>query len=157
MFQAVIILILSYLANNAMSIKFRPFVLKVKTYNRVQPQTDPLSMGCDYYIDKNLYISYHNDDFVSYINLLHDRGYYSNMLYSHDDVVPYEMQLEEMRRIELELRMSPVLVYDEKQFTSKEFEETYSNMIQYELRCWNKNWKDIHQVVMAEERYERII
>ena len=114
-------------------------------------------MGCDFYSDKNLYISYHNDDFVSYINLQHDRGYYSEIFWADKDDLDYEKQLEEMKRIELELRMTPMLVYDENKFTSSYFEGLYKNMVEYEIRCWRKNWSDIKQIIKAEERYERLI
>jgi hypothetical protein len=110
-----------------------------------------LNMGCDYYIDKSLYIYDYQDKTLSYINLEKTRGYY---WYCKDEDEPdydYDAYIKEI----LEPSMEPIIIYINKSFTKLSFEKKYEKLIDYELKICNKTWDDVNKIIKEEERYER--
>jgi hypothetical protein len=117
-----------------------------------------ISMGCDYYIEQNLYIHY-NDNDSKCIRLRRDRGYYSDI---YDDFimnVKYQnsnmTEWEKIKEYHLEPRAQPYLVYTNNSFTNMYVLDRYQDMVKYEIVNYNKNWDDIKEIVILEERYER--
>lgn len=100
-------------------------------------------MGCDYYIDKNLYIYYKNNSNITFILLEHDQGYFYD---KDDDDDDYKEQLKP--------RMKPVSIYLNDAFCKPHFEEKYKSLILQHLPI-DKVWKDIFKIVKKESRYER--
>jgi hypothetical protein len=113
-----------------------------------------LIMGCDYYIDKRLYIYYHNDIGLSYINLDHNRGYYSNYFLSDEHIYEDEDYDKYIKRI-LEPSMKPIVIFLNNTFCELYFEKKYKKIIEYELNISNKTWNDVNQIIKKEVRYER--
>ena len=114
-----------------------------------------LYMGCDYYIDKNLYIYFNNDPRFSCINLSHEKGYYWWYDGIDEDDDGFQEEVEEYRRKDLEPRMQPILLYAKNQFRKVSFEIKYKKIIDYNLVSFNRGWKDIYKIVKVEERYPR--
>jgi hypothetical protein len=82
-------------------------------------------MGCDYYIDKTLYIYYNNDISLSYINLEHDRGYYLNYFLSDEDI---DEDYDKYRKRILELSMKPIIIFINNTFSKLSFEKNYKKL-----------------------------
>jgi hypothetical protein len=108
-------------------------------------------MGCDYYIDKSLYIYDYQDKTLSYINLEKSRGYY--WYYKDEDEWDYDF--EAYKKNILEPSMEPIIIYNNNTFTKLSFEKKYEKLIDYELKISNKTWEDINKIIKIEERYER--
>lgn len=110
-----------------------------------------LNMGCDYYIDKSLYIYDYQDTTLSYINLEKNRGYY---WYCKDEDEP-DYDFDTYRKEILEPSMEPILIYTNNTFTKLSFEKKYEKLIEDELRTINKSWENVNKIIKKEERYER--
>lgn len=110
-----------------------------------------LNMGCDYYIDKSLYILGYNDNIISFIQLEKSRGYY--WYYKDEDELDYDF--EAYRKNILEPSFEPIIIYTNNSFTKLSFEKKYEKLIDYELKICDKTWEDINKVMKKEERYER--
>ena len=117
-----------------------------------------ISMGCDYYIEDNLYI-YYNDNGYNCIKLYRDRGYYYDI---HDDFImdmKYETEnmteWEKIKQYHLEPRAKPYLLYSNNSITDRIILYRYEKMINRAIINDNKNWDDINEIVILEERYER--
>ena len=85
-------------------------------------------MGCDYYIEENLYIRY-NDDTSNCIKLGRDRGYYYDV---HDDFImnmKYETEnmteWEKIKQYHLEPKAKPYLLYTNNSFTNMDVSDRY--------------------------------
>ena len=103
-------------------------------------------MGCDYYIDKHLWI-YDNDNIViTSICLAHDRGYF----YDNDDDDDSEKSIQE----QLKPSMKPMLIYENNVFCKPAFESKYKSLVLQHLPK-DKTWEDISKIVKRESRYER--
>jgi len=110
-----------------------------------------LNMGCDYYIDKSLYILDYNDKILSFIELEKNRGYY---WYDKDEDEPdYDFEL--YKKYILEPSFEPIIIYTNNSFINLSFEKKYEKLIDYELKICNKKWDDVNKVIKKEERYER--
>jgi len=108
-------------------------------------------MGCDYYIDKSLYIyDYHNIT-LSYINLEKNRGYY---WYDKDEDEP-DYDFVAYIKETLEPSMDPIIIYTNNTFTKSSYEKKYEKLIEDELKTCDKTWNDVNQIIKKEERYER--
>ena len=75
-----------------------------------------LNMGCDYYIDKNLEIYDYNDKEISYINLEHERSYYSFSSLLDEDEDKYETELAVYIEDILKPNMKPIVIYSNNTF-----------------------------------------
>ena len=114
-----------------------------------------LNMGCDYYIDKDLNIYYHNDESFSSINLQHEKGYYWFESTLDEDEDGYESERKEYIKKTLEPYMKPISIYSNNTFNKLQFENKYKKIIEDELNILNKTWNDINKVIKIESRYER--
>lgn len=111
-------------------------------------------MGCDYYIDKNLYIYYHNDNKYSVINLERQRGYFYNSFDEDDE--DYEKKLAKEIKDCLKPNMKPIVIYSNDSFHQPNFEYKYKELIENEVKKdFNKKWSDIKEVIKKESRFER--
>jgi len=116
-------------------------------------------MGCDYYIEKNLYI-YYKDNSIGYINLKKDRGYFYEI--HHDmtvDLSLYNSSVEVrniLKKYHLEPKEMPCLIYSHGNFTNKDLSKKYKMILEYEMMNHDyKTWDDINHIVVIEERYKR--
>lgn len=110
-----------------------------------------LNMGCDYYIDKSLYIyDYHNIT-LSYINLEKNRGYY---WYDKDEDEP-DYDFKKYIKNTLEPSMDPIIIYTNNTFLKLSYEKKYEKLIDNELKTCDKTWNDVNQIIKKEVRYER--
>jgi hypothetical protein len=112
-------------------------------------------MGCDYYIEKELQIYYHNETIFSYIILQRDQGYYWFSSALDEDEDGYEREFAEYMKQELEPRMKPILIYENNTFQKSSFERKYTQMIEHDLHLSKKTWTDINKILKIENRYER--
>jgi len=116
-------------------------------------------MGCDYFIEKFLVITFVNTMSNFTIILEIDTGHYS---FSLDEDHPiYDEKYAEYVEKTLEPGMEPIIIYEYDQFTSKKLENKYQMQIEEELKKYNKyspvqkEWKDIQEIVKREIRYEK--
>lgn len=110
------------------------------------------SMGCDYYIVKNLHI-YYNDNTKSSVEIERDRGYYYYDI--DEDELDYEMKMEEYVQNMLTPKMKPIILYGDGGFVNIKYESKYKTLIEYEITKKNKKWEDIVKIIKVESRYER--
>ena len=115
-----------------------------------------LNMGCDYYIDKDLHISYYNDEEISYINLEHERGNYWFISILDEDEDGYDEELKEYIKQELEPKMKPIVIYSNKTFNKLSFENKYKKIIENDIKRFNKTLNDVDEIIKIEKRYERL-
>lgn len=108
-------------------------------------------MGCDYYIDKNLYILDYHEQIISFINLEKSRGYY----WYNEDEDSLDYDFNNYRQNILEPSMNPIILYINNAFCKPSFEIKYKELINNELILYNKSWEDINKIIKKEERYER--
>jgi len=106
-------------------------------------------MGCDYYVDKNLYIYDHNDASFTFINLEKISCYYSYSLLL-DDVG----ETEYVKHV-LEPFKEPILIFNNNTFSDVSFEQKYKKIIECELKTCNKQWEDVNKIIQTEETYVR--
>jgi len=110
-------------------------------------------MGCDYYIDKDLILFFHNDYRPTYINLEHNRGYFYDLSIDIDEE-DYERKEEESVKKQLTPSMKPILIYENNLFIKAIYEEKYKDLILHHLPN-DKTWTDIQKIIKSESRYER--
>lgn len=110
-------------------------------------------MGCDYYMDKDLYIYFHNTHRYIFINLEHNRRYFYEINIDSDDE-DYEKKQEESETEQLMPSMKPILIFMNDTFSKPIFEEKYKELILQNLPK-DKTWEDILKIVKKESRYER--
>jgi hypothetical protein len=109
-----------------------------------------LLMSCDFYIEKNLNIYYHNNDIFSSINLEKTKGYFWS--YGGDkDEYDYQYQIEELKKEQLKPLINPIIIYNKNKFIISSFEEKYKTMIENHIKEFNKNWSDIKLIVKKEQ------
>jgi len=108
-------------------------------------------MGCDYYIDKNLYILDKDEEIISFINLEKSRGYY----WYNEDEDSLDYDFNKYRQNILEPSMNPIILYINNTFCKSSFEIKYKELINNELILYNKSWENINKIIKKEERYER--
>jgi len=116
-------------------------------------------MGCDYYIEKNLYIYYTNEVLPFSLNLERDIGYYFEI---NDDKVldildndDYIVKWKKLKKYHLEPRLNPVIIYSNNSFHDSYLAKKYKSMIEYEINYSYKKWNDIKEMIIVEERYEK--
>jgi hypothetical protein len=110
-------------------------------------------MGCDYYIDKSLYIFYSNDKELTYINLEKSRGYYTDYIFLDiEDAPDYDYETYKKETLE---PSKPITIYNNNTFSKLTFEKKYKELIDYELKICNKTWDNVNKIIKKEERYER--
>ena len=114
-----------------------------------------LNMGCDYYIDKNLEIYDYNDKEISYINLEHERSYYSFSSLLDEDEDKYETELAVYIEDILKPNMKPIVIYSNNTFNKLSSENKYKKIIEEEIKLFNKTWNDVSKIIKVENRYER--
>jgi len=110
-------------------------------------------MGCDYYIDKDLILFFHNDSSRKYIQLEHNRGYFYDINIDSDDE-DYARRQEDSEKEQLTPKMKPILIYENNNFSKPIFEEKYKQLILQNLPK-DKTWTDIKKIMKSESRYER--
>jgi hypothetical protein len=91
-------------------------------------------MGCDYYIDKNLEIYDYNDKEISYINLEHERSYYSFSSLLDEDEDKYETELAVYIEDILKPNMKPIVIYSNNTFNKLSSENKYKKIIEDDLK-----------------------
>jgi len=119
-------------------------------------------MGCDYYIEQNLWINY-NDESRSYINLHRERGYYydihdedfdNGLLSNYEDTS--DSLREKLKTYHLKPRTEPFTIYANHTFTNVEYSHKYGEMLEFEMINHDyKTWHDINEIVVVEERFQR--
>jgi hypothetical protein len=112
-----------------------------------------LDMECDYYIDKNLYIYYDNNDYTLF-NLRRIKGYY-NLDFLYQNAYNYDKQLEEYKKEILNVYTEPIIIYNNNSFTKLNFYNKYEHIISLLLEREKKEWNEIKEVIKIEERYVR--
>lgn len=141
------------------------FLLCINSYNSFftgiiyRKPINFLKMGCDYYIEKNLYI-YYKDNSIGYINIKKNRGYFYEI---HRDMTIdlslYNSSVEARNRLKeyhLEPKEMPCLIYSHGNFTNKDLSKKYKMILEYEMMNHDyKTWDDINHIVVIEERYKR--
>jgi len=110
-------------------------------------------MGCDYYINKNVYI-YFQDNSRHYILLEQRRGYFYE-IDKDEDEEDYEEEYEKSIQKQLEPVMKPIILYKDHSFCNNAFETKYKNIIDYELSKMGKTWDHVIKIIKSESRYER--
>jgi hypothetical protein len=128
-------------------------------------------MSCDFFIDKNLYIHYKNDNNFSFINLERIKEYYYDITYEdyHEydyetyeknfftfEDNDYEKRCKKLIEYQLKPKMKPIVIYNKGRFNKFIFEKKYKKKIEYEIKIRNKEWDDIKKIMKIEERYENI-
>ena len=128
-------------------------------------------MGCDYYIEQNLYIHY-NDNSVEYINVQRERAYYTDMrddlnIINEDDLslqkTDYteiynnlKLEWDKIKQAHLEPKEPPLLIYINHTFINEYLSNKYSHRLEFEMINNDyKTWDDINKIILLEERYER--
>ena len=114
-----------------------------------------LNMGCDYYIDKDLHIYDYNDIEISYINIDHERGYYWFISTLDEDEDGYDDKVAQYKKQALEPTMKPIVIYSNNTFNKLSFENKYKEMIEIEIKRFNKTLNDVDKIIKVENRYER--
>lgn len=125
------------------------------SYYILKSYLNKLNMGCDYYIDKNLYLYDHYDKILSFINLEHNRGYYYFDSLLDEDEDDYNKEYKEYLKNILEPTMKPIIIYSNNSFNKLSFENKYKKMVERELNYLKKSFKDIGKIIKEEKRYER--
>lgn len=134
---------------------YNSFTLINKQIRPIFYSRSKLSMGCDYYIDKDLEIYDYNNKLFSSINLEHERGYYFYMSIFDEDEDGYEGDYTRYIKETLEPHMKPIVIYSNSSFNKLTFESKYKQMIQAELLIINKTLNDVFKIIKSESRYER--
>lgn len=112
-------------------------------------------MGCDYYIEKHIYI-YFNDNTNSRADILLERNYgYFYDIDIDEDEDYYEEKYERCIREQLQPKMKPIVLYKDYSFCNNTFELKYKNLVETELSKIGKTWIDIQKIMKGECRYER--
>jgi hypothetical protein len=114
-------------------------------------------MGCDYYIDKDLHVYFHDEKMNDYflINLQHERGYFHDYPYDPDEE-DYEQNMNEMIKEQLKPQMKPIVLYTNNTFTKPHFENKYKRFVERKLNeDFYKKWDDVKEIIKVEVRYER--
>jgi hypothetical protein len=138
------------LSNSFISINKKYF-----TNFHLQNYKNKLNMGCDYYIDKNLYIYDYNNIILSYINLEHERGYYWFYSLLDEDEDGYDKELTSYIKDTLEPSMKPIVIYSNNNFNKLSFQNKYKKLIENDLELVNKTLNDVNKIIKIEKRYER--
>lgn len=110
-------------------------------------------MGCDYYIQKYLYIHY-KDKSKDYISLSTDRGYFYFSSDLDEDDPDFEIKNNELIRLQLKPRMKPIIIYQDNEFLSNFLENKYKFIVEQKMKN-GKYWIDIEKIIKKENRYER--
>ena len=118
-------------------------------------------MGCDYYIEKNLCITY-NDNSCYFINLEKERGYYTYIDMYDDFIINTTIEnsnlteREKNKQYHLTPKTKPFTIYKNHDFTNIDVSNKYKAMLEFEMMHHDYNvWDDIKEIVIVEERYER--
>jgi len=132
---------------------------KITNINRIN--ITKLFMGCDYYIEQNLCITY-NDNSCYYINLDKKRGYYSDTDIYDDFIMNTTIEnsnlteMEKNKQYHLTPKTTPFTIYNNHAFTNIDVSNKYKSMLEFEMMHNDYNtWDDIKDIVIVEERYQR--
>jgi hypothetical protein len=109
-------------------------------------------MGCDYYIEKFLYIMFKDSYDTSYITLEINSGYFYDISLDEDDP-KYNKEYKKMIHDCLSPSMIPILIYENDQFINEKLELKYKELIEKSIK--NTNLNGIFQIWKKESRYER--
>ena len=128
-------------------------------HNQINPNfisryRNKLNMGCDYYIDKDLHIYDYNNKEISYINVEHERGYWSISSLDEDED-GYEEEIIQYKNQYLEPSMNPIVIYSNNTFNKLSFENKYKKIIETEIEIFNKTLNDVYKIIKIENRHER--
>ena len=111
----------------------------------VNPKSQ-LFMGCHYYIEQRLCIFY-EDKSCYCMNVRREKGYYKK-----DSITQKLTELEK----HLTQKETPSIIYTNRSYINKYVEKKYQPMVEFEMiHNIDQNWKDIKEIVVYEERYER--
>jgi hypothetical protein len=113
-----------------------------------------MAMGCDYYIEQNLWIKY-TDESINYINLHRESGYYYD-IGDDDDLWVNVEDREKLKEYHLRPKTKPSVIYANHTFTNADYLHKYSAMLHFEMLNHDyKTWDDIDEIVVVEERFQR--
>ena len=108
-----------------------------------------ICMGCDYYIETNLWIHY--DKGFGYVKLSKDKGYYYNISKITDKII-----YEKLKNYHLEPKTIPIVIYENNTFINESVLNKYKSLLDKEIiQNDDKKWHHVKKIVMAEHRYER--
>ena len=131
------------------------FILIHNQISFISRYRNKLNMGCDYYIDKDLHIYDYNDREISYINVEHERGYWSISSLDEDED-GYDEEIIQYKKQHLEPSMNPIVIYSNNTFNKLSFENKYKKIIETDLEIFNKTLNDVYKIIKLENRYERM-
>jgi lipoate-protein ligase A len=116
-------------------------------------------MGCDYYTEKCLIVK-----FKTGLNDLHITLERINCYFYFDydsDNPDYESKYIKYVEEKLKSVINDIIIYDYDDFRNIKLEKKYKTLIEEELIQYNKysetpkEWKDIHEIIKKEVKYER--
>ena len=159
-----------------MMITFLYFIELSNSFNFIKYKLNSrIYMGCDYYIEQNLYIHY-NDDSVEYINFQRERAWYTDIrddlnIINEDDYDEYtnlhtvdytkiyndlKLEWKKIKQAHLEPKEVPLLIYSNHTFINEYLSNKYKHRLEFEMINNDyKTWNDIEKIILLEERYER--
>ena len=100
-------------------------------------------MGCDYYIVQKLCIFY-NDNSCYCLNLKRERGYYDDFIMN--------INMQNSNLTQLTPKISQFIIYTNRSYTNEYVENKYEAMVEFEMIHNNRNWTEIKDIVLYEER-----
>ena len=130
-------------------------IMNIKSHFVSRNSRHQPTMGCDYYITKDLFLYDYNDNAFSYIDLEKDTGYYWFASTLDEDEYGYEEEYARYKRDVLKPRMEPIVIYSNQAFGKRQFEMKYKRRIEENLKFVNKTWNDVNKIIKIENRYER--
>jgi AAA15 family ATPase/GTPase len=114
-----------------------------------------MNMGCDFYIDKDLHIIDNNNRELSRINLEHEKGYYWFISILDEDEERYDDEVAQYKKQTLKPSMKPIVIYSNNTFHKLSYENKYKNVIETDIKRFNKTLNDVNKIIKIENRYER--
>ena len=111
-------------------------------------------MGCDYYIQKVLYIHFEDDNYLRF-TIGTERGYYHSVYDSDDETEDYDRKLIEYKKKCLTPQMKPIIIYENSVFSKPIYNTKYKSMVETFTKDCGKNFSDITKIIKKEERNER--
>lgn len=146
-------------------IKFFSFLLFMNLNNSFKfinhKSNNRIYMGCDYYIEDNLWI-YYNDNTNDYIQLNRRKGYYTDTDIYNNFITDIEIEnsifaeWDKIKQYHLKPKKKSILIYSNNTFNNTYLSNKYEEMIDYKIiNNKYKTWNDIKEIIISEDRYKR--
>ena len=110
-------------------------------------------MGCDYYIEKGLYITLLNGDYI-WIHLSSEKGYFMDDFLDEDED-DYEEKVKKFKKESLTPEMKPIIIFENKHYLKEMFYEKYNSCIEQYIFREKYTWEDVLIIKKVEKRNER--